>query len=233
MKKVLGSLVVALFATSSAFGGLVSLFPAMHEVDPSAESTFVDFDVALDSVDGGDFSTFDILLGSNDGLLMSDFDPTAFVSFWTSLGGFGIDCSGAGCAGFGGGPVSPPFYPAGAALAEANLELQGFVPADENDPFAPDPFFQADTPIFFGVVTVEIPGGTVPGVYDILVNGELDGGRSNVILFPSGEVELLFGAHGSRGNSGVAGQITVVPEPATLALLGVGGLVALRRRRKA
>ena len=111
MKNVLGILVVAVFTTSSAFGGLVSLSPPMQEVQESADSTLVSFDLNLDSIDGGEFSAFRFLIGSNDGLLMNDFDVFGdAIGFWGGLGGFGIDCSGTQCAAAGGGPVALPYY---------------------------------------------------------------------------------------------------------------------------
>ncbi|XAL98913.1 PEP-CTERM sorting domain-containing protein [Phycisphaeraceae bacterium D3-23] len=45
-----------------------------------------------------------------------------------------------------------------------------------------------------------------------------------------GESDITFEYAGADGQS-VAGQVIVVPEPGSLALLGLGGLALLRRRR--
>ncbi len=65
-------------------------------------------------------------------------------------------------------------------------------------------------------------GGTVANttkVLDVTYNTTLD------------DRDLLF-RYGPTGQSVVTGNVYYVPEPATMALLGLGGLFMIRRRRK-
>jgi hypothetical protein len=70
----------------------------------------------------------------------------------------------------------------------------------------------------FGKVMVSIPQGAQPGIYTMRIDND----------FLS-----LGGATGTIDAIGGTGTFTVVPEPASLGLVAIGGLLALRRRRTA
>ena len=71
--------------------------------------------------------------------------------------------------------------------------------------------------VVIGTVSVELPQGVDAGF--VRVDAGIDAGTSQIGL--GADVENITGA----------GEVT--PEPATLGLLGLGGLAALRRRKKA
>lgn len=82
-------------------------------------------------------------------------------------------------------------------------------------------FFSAvgplDAPFSLGTLTVDASGLAL-GIYEILVDGEFDF-QSRAVSGP--HAEALFGV----------GRIQIVPEPATLTLLGIAALGLLRRTR--
>ena len=101
-----------------------------------------------------------------------------------------------------------------------------------NDYFAtidpPQTAFLSSSDLF----AVSVPAGTSQRVATLIVTGLAEGvfpfvaGDPQQIL--TGGVDLNFEA---LPVAGAETQITVVPEPATLGLLGLGGLMFLRRRR--
>ncbi len=99
------------------------------------------------------------------------------------------------------------------------------IPAEPAGSYASDLFFggflSTPAPSFtIGTLTVGTTG-LATGDYQILVDGDADVGLSFIAL--DAAEELLFGS---------AGVTVLVPEPATLALLGLGGIAVLRRRRR-
>ncbi len=69
-----------------------------------------------------------------------------------------------------------------------------------------------------GVLTVDVTG-LAPGEYTVVVDPIRDGGLSTVTL--GVQSEPMSGA----------GKVVVIPEPATMTLLGLGGYLSLLRRR--
>ena len=77
-------------------------------------------------------------------------------------------------------------------------------------------------PIMVGTLTIIAPGGLVPGTYSVFVDAELETNGVSKTSALGFAPDPLFGM----------GTVVVTPEPTTLVLLGVGAVVALRRRRQ-
>jgi len=77
-------------------------------------------------------------------------------------------------------------------------------------------------PITVGTLTIIVPAGLAPGDYTIFVDTSLEANGVSSTLAIGGVSDPLTGL----------GIVTVVPEPATLVLLGCGALMVLRRRRR-
>lgn len=88
-------------------------------------------------------------------------------------------------------------------------------------------------PIGVGTAEAEIAGAnfsgnmlTIVGYFDVLYTG----GEQHFSIRPG----MVFGGSSDIYFEvpSIAGMVTIVPEPATIALLGLGGLALLRRRKK-
>lgn len=113
-----------------------------------------------------------------------------------------------------------------------NALFETDVPNDASD----RPTINGATSLHFENLTTTgtnlFPEGTLVTLDLVVPGGTPEGETFNVsyshdTLTPDG----LFTFFGVTGSTGLA--ITTVPEPATLALLGIGGIAALRRRKKA
>ncbi len=188
MKKVAATLVLAVFAVSSAFGGTVSFDPAETTVGPG-DPTRIDMDVTLSSLDTiAGTNAFNIVMGSED----------------IAMVGFAMDGAFQGAY-----PLSSVLNPSSPQVYPNNITLGAFG------------FVANPAPIFTGVLTVDVAGLPV-GDYEIIVSADRDNNQSGA-QDAAQTFEPLFGS----------ATIHVVPEPATLVLLGLGGIVAVSRRRKA
>ncbi len=80
-----------------------------------------------------------------------------------------------------------------------------------------------------GTLTVTLADGftPAPGTYDLIVAQGARTGQFQFTNFPSGDYSVSY----PTGSEIV--RLTVVPEPATMGLLALGGLGLLRRRRRA
>ena len=80
--------------------------------------------------------------------------------------------------------------------------------------------------------SIGITSGTATDLYSSTV-GSADGASSFEILGAGGSLSYSYTGGSSSRPAGAAAVFTegVIPEPSSLALLGMGGLVMLRRRR--
>ncbi len=73
--------------------------------------------------------------------------------------------------------------------------------------------------------------GAVNGTFDFLNGGSAGEGASVVLDFGDTNYQYTLTYQGVAGADGIANDIMLVPEPATVLLLASGGLFFLRRRR--
>ena len=205
MRKVAAISLVTVFATSSAFGGLVTFGTGMVEIDITAPGPHTaTFDVTIESSTIDVFTAVDLIFGSDrltipaDGFTYSDDTIGAVIA--SVIGG------GAGST------LAPPYGCFGSCVYAS----EAFVGT-----FASDGFPNA---LLFGTLTVDAAGLDI-GEYSVMVDSERDGGVSQLIFSFEG-VDFFDPLNG-------IGIVHVVPEPATIALLGLGAIGLLRRRRSA
>ncbi len=197
------SILVIAFAATSAFGGMVTLGPGTVDINPGDDAVF---QVSVGSTTAANFEAVFALFGT--------LDPSFTLSFAYDPGFEGSATL----------PVPTPMryfiYDAGGGI---DLGVGG------NNTIAPG----WSAPLTMGTLTVGTAGaGLVAGdTREILVDFNTETqfpagvGLSGVLPFggqPFVDDEPLVGG---------IGIINVVPEPATLALLALGGLAVLRRRR--
>ena len=206
MRKVAASLVCLAFAVSTASAGTVSWTPAVGQEGGVTPGTVATFDLRVDSSNQEQFDTISLLIAT-------DADISSVWSF----------------------AYDPTFYDESGKVDD--LVTQAAPPPTQFFVFGSDlniggsrfanPAFVA--PVLIGQLRIDTTG--------MLVGESIDFGVSS-----AGEIAnplLQFSLSGLATGGGAAeqvegfGTLSIVPEPATLALLGIGGIATVLRRRRA
>lgn len=117
------------------------------------------------------------------------------------------------------------------ATGSLTLEIGGLTPGEEHDQI----IFLGDAPQFDGQLSIELIYGFTPEVGQVfqVFDFQADGlGVQSSGQFATIQLaELAAGLSWDTSGLYTDGTVGVVPEPGTMALLALGGLAALRRRR--
>lgn len=207
MKRVAGSLLAFGLLVTTAQGGVVSFGGSEFQVLPGEDLVLP---VIVSSSDAASWNAMDIIIGSWDGLglVWKGYD-SGFLSFLdfpaTVPGPFGL-------------------YPSDVLVGGVNTVVgQGGVGTTNS------PWNQNNLPLLVGHVTIDTSGlsENPDHVYIIDVNPsyeeEIFGGQFSALTLDGGLQDELSGR----------ASIRVVPEPATMGLLGLASLALIRRRKTA
>ncbi len=207
MRKVAASLVCLAFAVSTASAGTVSWTPGAGQEGGVTPGTVATFDLRVSSSDQEQFDTISLLIATDADI--------------NSLWGFAYD---------------PTFYD-----ESGNVEDLVTQPAPP-----PTRLFVFGSDLNIGGNRFASPAFTAPlivGQLSFDTSGRMDGDSIDFGVSSAAEIanpNLGFSLSGLAIGGGAAelieggGTLNIVPEPATLALLGIGGIaMALRRRRAA
>ena len=208
MRKVAGIMLVVTFASASAFGGSVTF------ENPSSPYAG---DASALGLMPGESGTFDVFVDTAD---PATYNPAGSIDvvFYTDL-----DAASRGLE-FGGWSFSTAFDDAvfQSATSDTIDQVSG-----ANREFKVGGAALGNTiplPMQIGTLTITAPMDLLEGPYSVDVDTSLEANKvSKIKVSGTTVIDPLLGS----------GAVHVVPEPATLALLGIGGVFALRRRRTA
>jgi len=216
MKRVAASLLVVSLASSYAFAGTVDFGPK-QSVELGAADMTATFPVSIIPSDLDTmvslrtiFASDDLFIQPPDGstIAVNSLDPTAGSGFQADgmIGLPGIITPVGFLGRFTNAFIDLNNTTSGSGI---NFEAVNLLTDRPASPITPG------TPIFIGNITVDAAGLGL-GTYSVEVRG-----GDSVLTDTAATADSLVGS----------GLLNVVPEPATLMLLGIGGLAALRRRR--